>query len=137
MDFVKKVLNKLGKEIKIPCDPHDPTPIEVDPKLKRVETQDERIRRIIREQIRPQEHGYETEEDNEDLDVEDDENLLGDMPLTVEEMEYITSQHGDIIEEILKPIREENIEKEVVDDAKPSVEDTGESDQTGIADNAT
>lgn len=134
MEFARKVMTKLGKKINVKCDPTDPTPIEVDPKLKRVESQDERIRRIIHEQIRPQDYGYETEDDNEDLDIEDDENLMGEMPITAEEAEYLVSQHGDIIEEILKPIREENLNEEV-DNAVDNNENTGESDKTGTADN--
>lgn len=103
MQFFRKVKTKLGKTISVPCDKNDPAPVEVSLDLKRPETQDERVRRIIREQIRPQSYGYETEEDNEDLEVEDDENFLGELPMTMEEADYIKSKHSDIIEEVLTP----------------------------------
>lgn len=101
-------------------DPYDSTPVEVPANLKRAETQDERVRRIIREQIRPESYGYETEEDNEDLDIEDDSGFLGELPLTPAEMEYLKSSHGDLIDEILEPLGS----------PKPAVADEGEQNSS-------
>lgn len=95
---------KSGNTMKVPCDPSDPRPTEIALEVTRAETQDERIRRIIREQIRPQDHGYETEDDNEDLEVEDDEHFLGELPMTPAEAEYIKSTKGDLIDEYLTPL---------------------------------
>ncbi len=103
MDFIRKIKDKFGNKLSIPCDPSDSKPVEISPNLKRMETQDERVRRIIREQIRPQNYGYETEDDNEDLEVEDDPEFLGELPLTPSEFNYIESTHGDLIEETLTP----------------------------------
>jgi hypothetical protein len=103
MKFIRKAIDKFGKKHDVKCDPSDPKPIEVALDAKRVESQDERIRRIIREQIRPESYGYESEEDAEDFEVEDDADLLGELPITPEEMAYVQSQHPELTNEILIP----------------------------------
>lgn len=120
MAFVRKVKNKLGKVINVLCDPNDPTPVEIPADMKRPESQDERIRRIIREQIRPQDVGYETEGEAEDLEIEDDE-VFADMPLTEEEFNYLKSKNSDIIEEVLEARTKK--QKEVIKDDRKTNED--------------
>lgn len=89
-----------GKLDKKTLDKFDPKPTEVYSELKRPETQDERIRRIIREQIRPQDHGYETEEEAEDFDIEDD--FEGELPISDDEFIEMRSEYP-IVNEILNP----------------------------------
>lgn len=128
MKFARKVKNKLGKVVEVLCDPSDSTPVEVPANMKRPESQDERIRRIIREQIRPQDAGYETEEEANDLEIPDDEDFT-ELPMTFEEMEYLKSRHSDIIEEVLEA-RKNKPEKEVIEDAREDTEDGSNTDDT-------
>lgn len=130
MKFTRKVKGKDGKTYEIPCDPSDPTPVAVATELNRPETQDERVRRIIREQIRPQEQGYETEEDNNDLEVDDDENFMGELPLTEAEAEYIASKHGDVIEEILTPLSSPATEAKEPQESKAAPVDSKTEEKT-------
>lgn len=63
----KKIKKKFGYEYP------DPTPVEIPVELRKPETMDEKMRRIVREQIsvKAQESGLETFEEANDFDVDD------------------------------------------------------------------
>lgn len=63
----KKIKKKFGYEYP------DPTPVEIPVELRKPETMDEKMRRIVREQIsfRAAENGQETYEEANDFDVDD------------------------------------------------------------------
>lgn len=70
----------------------DPTPVEVPAELKKPESMDDRIRRIIREQISPMAArlGEETFEESEDFDVDDGFDV--DDPITPYEAKLMVSE---------------------------------------------
>lgn len=93
-------MSKHGKEIEVPGDETDPRPVEVPTKLKRPETTDERIRRIIKEQISPHavQQGLESFEESEDFDIEDD--FESQMPLTKAEFQEMQREFPDQMEKL-------------------------------------
>lgn len=100
MKFVKKVKNKLGKTVEVHGDPNDPKPVEVPTELKRPESTDERMRRLIREHISPkaQDMGFESLEESEDFDVEDP--WHDDLPITNAEFLEMRSEFPEQMEKL-------------------------------------
>ena len=93
---IRTVMNKHGKKIKVPVDTADPRPVEVPTELKRPESTDERIRRIIAEQISPRavEQGMESLEDSEDFDIDEDD-FAGELPITDAEFHEMRAEYPE------------------------------------------
>lgn len=98
--FIKKVMSKSGKLIEVAGDPSDPRPVEVPTALKRPESTDEKIRRIIKEQISPHavERGFESLEESEDFDVDDD--FDSELPITKAEFQEMQAEFPEQIKKL-------------------------------------
>ena len=86
----------------------DPVPVEVPADMKQPETMDDRIKRIIREQISPmaQEMGEESLEESNDYDVEDD--FESGVPKTMYE-------ETEMVPEYIQETPTEEVKKEEVE----------------------
>jgi hypothetical protein len=103
MENFKVRISKTGKKVKVPCDPTDPVPVEVPTELKRPETTDEKIRRIIAEHISPRaaEYGLETLEESEDFEIDDD--FDSDLPITESEFQEMRAEFPEQMDKLFPP----------------------------------
>ena len=102
--------NQMPKLKKAPNwwkDKADPVPVEIPVDMKQPETMDDKIKRIIQEQISPQaaNMGEETLEESQDYEVGDD--FEGDAPQTMYE-------ETEMVSEYLEEAPEEKVETEQI-----------------------
>lgn len=82
------------------ADPSDPRPVEVDTGLKRPETTEERIKRIIRQEISPRAEsmGEESLEESEDLEIEDE--FGSELPITDSEFQEMRQEFPEQMDKL-------------------------------------
>lgn len=104
-------MSKHGKIVKVPVDQADPRPVEIPTELRRPETTDERIRRIIKEQISPHavESGMESLEESEDFEIEDD--FEGELPLSDSEFAEMKSEFPEILDQTGSPVESDMVDQ--------------------------